>query len=262
MTFRTLRRSSVAATLTLSLAACGSDDGPSASSTSERPGSTVIVTSSATQPATIAPVTTPQATTTAAAPTTTGSAAPAQLAVWPAADVVIATPEQAAFEFVDQVLHVPPVLGEFQAGDSRSGEIEVFSAAEGGSPVLRSTLLVRQLGPTDGWFVIGAIAEFASIDTPASGATVPAGRLTVSGNARGYEATIIVTARLAGQRTPLLDPVIATGGGSAEVPEPYRAEIDLSHTRPGDVVLLLVRGDTGLETDPGEFSALPLVIAG
>jgi len=37
--------------------------------------------------------------------------------------------------------------------------------------------------------------------------------------------------------------------------------IDLSGAAPGDVITLLVRGDTGLETDPGEFGAIAVVIA-
>jgi len=270
-----LLRSSLVTALAMSFSfvACGSDGGSSATTTSAAPSTvattiplttppaTVPTTLPSTMPSTTEPVTVPAVTTTL--PATTVPPVSLQPAVWPAADVVIATPEQAAFEFVDQVLGVPPVLGDFVAGDSRSGEIEVFSSLEGGaaSKAVRSTLLLRQLGPADGWFVIGAADQYVTIESPAAGATVPAAKLTVSGKARGYEATILVTARLAGQRTPLADPVIAMGG-SLETPEPYTAELDLSHTRPGDVIVILVRGDTGLETDPGEFSAIPVVIAG
>ena len=59
----------------------------------------------------------------------------------------------------------------------------------------------------------------------------------------------------------MFDQVITTGG-AFETPEPYRATIDLTGASPGDVIALLVRGDTGLETDPGEFGAIPVVIAG
>ena len=83
---------------------------------------------------------------TTAVPTTT-AVNPTQPAIWPAGDSVFATPEAAAGDFVQVVLGVPPLLGDFQAGDSRSGEIEVFSPGEG-SPVSRSVLFLRQLGPS------------------------------------------------------------------------------------------------------------------
>ena len=181
--------------------------------------------------------------------------------MWPAADVVFDTPEAAAADFVEHVLRVPPVLGPFMAGDNRSGEIEVFSPGEGGpgSSVVRSLVLVRQLGPDDGWFVIAAIEPMVSIEAPEAGAVVPAGSVAVSGVARGFEATIIVAAYVAGAPEPIGEPAIAMGG-ALETPEPYQATVDLSGLPPGTVVALVVRGDTGLETDPGEFSAIPVVI--
>ena len=154
-----------------------------------------------------------------------------------------------------------PVLAPFRAGDSRSGEIDAMSAAETGSTNLRATLLLRQLGPDDGWFVIGAINPMVSIDTPEAGSVIPAGPLSVAGAARGYEATIIVKAFVAGTTELVVDPAIAMGG-SMETPEPYATHLDLSFATPGTVIALVVRGDTGLETDPGEFSAIPLVIGG
>jgi hypothetical protein len=177
--------------------------------------------------------------------------------------VVFPTPEEAAEDFVQQALGVPPVLGELQQGDARSGEIEVLSPGEGANPtsVVRSRLLLRQLGPDDGWFVIGAGNDDASIGSPASGAEVPAGPVTVSGRARGFEANVVVSAFGAGNAADELAREVTTGG-ALETPEPYTVTLDLSGAAPGEVVVLLVRGGTGLETDPGEFSALPVVVAG
>ena len=156
---------------------------------------------------------------------------------------------------------MPPELGEFLAGDSRSGEIEVFSPGEGGpgSRVLRSLLLLRQLGPDDGWFVTAAISDGVTITAPEQGTTVAAGEIDVSGLGRGYEATIIVKAFTAGDPTPLDEPAIAAGG-ALETPEPYTTMIDLSGVAVGTTVMILVRGDTGLETDPGEFSAIAITV--
>ena len=36
--------------------------------------------------------------------------------------------------------------------------------------------------------------------------------------------------------------------------------LDLANAEPGTVVMILVQGGVGLETDPGDFSAIPLVI--
>jgi hypothetical protein len=200
---------------------------------------------------------------TTSASSTTEVSGPEQPAIWPAADVVFTTPEAAAEDFLEKLLGVPPVLGEFVAGDTRSGEIEVRSPADGGpgSSVARSTLLLRRLGPDDGWFVLAAVTPYVSIDSPEAGITVPAAALDIAGAARGYEATIIVKAVIAGTTTPLVEPAIAMGG-ALEAPEPYTTSIDLSAVPAGTIVTILVRGDTGLETDPGEFSAIAVVIEG
>jgi hypothetical protein len=227
----------------LVLASCGDDD--------DEPDATTTTTSSTTS------------TTVGNSTTTTEPEAAGQPAIWPAADVVLTSPEEAAGDFVTSVLGVPPTLGEFQQGDARSGELEVLSPGEGeaATPVVRSRLLLRQLGPDDGWFVVGAVNDNASITEPASGAEVPAGPLSVRGQARGFEANVVVSAFVPGDAGVQLDQVVTTGG-ALETPEPFTVTLDVSGASPGDVVALLVRGGTGLETDPGEFSALPVVIAG
>ena len=174
-TIRTLPALIAAVVLMIS---CGDDDAGSGGSTTS---TTVGVT-----------------TTTAEATTTTSEAVELeQPAIWPAAGVLFETPEESAADFVKQVLGVEPVLGEFVQGDSRSGEIEVFSPGEA-TPVSRGLLFVRQLGPHDGWFVIGAGNPNATISTPETNAEVAAGPLTVEGVARGFETTVVVTAFRAG----------------------------------------------------------------
>ena len=187
-----------------------------------------------------------------------------QPAVWPASDTVFATPEEAAESFVSTVLGVDPVLGEFAAGDSRSGEIQVFSPGDNGSDdadlLERGLLGLRIIGPNDGWFVIGAGSQGVSIDTPETLDPVPASTLVVAGEGRGFEGTIVVTAFRAGDADDVLDQVITSGGAFADL-EPYSVTLDLSGAAPGDVIALLVRGDTGLGGDPGDFASLPIVIS-
>lgn len=210
-------------------------------------------------PATTGPSTSVPATTTEPeASTTTEAPALEQLALWPDSSEIFASARAAAEDFVVQVLGVPPQLGDFMAGDSRSGEIEVFSP--GDPPSGRGLLLLRQLGPTNGWFVIGTVNDNALITTPNSGQSVPAGPVLVQGLAEGFEATVIVEAFIAGRAEPVLDRKV-TYAGNLGIVGPFEVTLDLSAARPGDTVLILVRGGVGLETDPGEFGAVAVVIS-
>lgn len=247
------------------LAAGCSDDSDSTTTTAPTsvpttaPSTTVDVTTTASATTTSEPTTTVVASTTTVAPTTTVVGLE-QPAIWPAADVVFTTPEEAAADFVVQVLGVPPSLSEFRQGDSRSGEIDVMSPSEGGgTPTPRAVLFLRQLGPQSSWFVIGAGSDGAFISTPESLAEVPAGLVTIEGRAHGFEASIMVSAYIAGSATVLTQQ--HTMAGSMEEAGPFSVQLDLSGAQPGDVVMLMVRGGVGLETDPGEFSAIPVVIA-
>jgi hypothetical protein len=162
---------------------------------------------------------------------------------------------------VEQVLDVPARLGEFQQGDLRSGEIEVFFVGENAqSPArwLRAVLFLRQLGPNSGWFVIGAASEHVTIETPRVGDVVTAGPVTVEGMGRGFEATLVVTAFVPGSSEPL--DLVVTAGGALDIAQRYRVQLDLSGARPG-VVAIMTRGGAGHETDPGEFSVVPFAVA-
>jgi hypothetical protein len=186
-----------------------------------------------------------------------------QPAIWPAADVVFATPEEAAADFVREVLisEGEPELGEFQQGDARSGEIVVFfpGETEDAEPFERGLLALRQLGPSDGWFVIAALSDGATITSPEPAAVVPAGPLTVEGAARGFEATVVVKAFPAGDAATVLDMEIVQGG-AFDTNEPYETTLDLTDSAPGEMVTVLVQGDTGLGNDPSTFAAIPVLI--
>ena len=249
-------RSAFAIGALLLVASCGDDD--AAGDTD----ATVATSSAPATSTTMAPATTAAPTTTEQPGTTEAPDGIDQPAIWPAADIVFASPQEAAEDFVGTVLAVTPALGEFRQGDNRSGEVEVFSLGEGDAdpPVLRSLLLLRQLGPSDGWFVLAAVNDSASITSPESMIEVPAGPLTVEGVARGFEANVVVTAFVAGDVGAQLDRVV-TQGGALETPEPFAVTLDLSDAEPGDVVVLLVRGGSGLESDPGDFGAIPVLVA-
>ena len=242
------------------LAGCGDDatDESATSTTTSTSTSDGSSTPSTTASTTASSEPTSESTTsTSGSTSTTGATTLEQPAIWPAADVVFDSPEAAASDFVSKVFGVPPNLGSFQQGDSRSGEIEVLSPAEAGGTAIRSVLLLRQLGPDDGWFVLAAVGD-NTITSPASASEVAAGPVDVSGEGRGFEGLLVIEAFTAGSTT-LLDQQQAQGG-SAEATEPYSVTLDLSGASTGDTVLILVRGGVGLETDTGEFSAIPVTI--
>lgn len=261
----------IALLVTAALVGACSDDSSSSDTTaaSTTPTTTVAPTTvpvTTVAPTTVAPTT---AVPTTAVPTTVAPtpAVPTTLpvtaspAIWPSADVVFDTPEAAAADFLAAVFGEGPLLGTFRAGDQRSGEIEVFASVDG-APIgdARSTLLLRQLGPADGWFVTAAISGVQTITSPASMATVPAAPLSVDGSGTGFEATIVVSAFVAGQAASELDHEVAMAGNFGET-APFTVSLDLGAAAAGDVVVLLVRGGTGLETDPGDFTAIPVVVA-
>ena len=187
-----------------------------------------------------------------------------QPAIWPAADVVFATPEEAAADFVSAVLisEGDPALGEFQQGDARSGEIPVLFAGETGDldpPLQKGVLFLRRIGPTDGWYVIAAAGDGVVIDTPSALEEVPAGTVTVSGDGRGFEGTLAVSAFSPGDAAATFDLQIGAGGAFDDL-QPFSVDLDLSGAVSGDVVVILVQGDTGLGSDPSTFAAIPIVI--
>jgi hypothetical protein len=228
-----------AAVLGIAMAGCGDDD---------------TGTDGASEPSATSSTTTP-------AEPTTEPARTEQPALWPAADVVFDDPVAAAQDFLDNVLGAG-AAGEFRQGDARSGEVDALSTGESGDrSIVRSTLLVRQLGAASGWFVIAAINPNAAITVPESLAEVPAAPLFVEGLGRGFEATLNVSARVSGTTGAPLDLQIAQGGSEA-TPLPFTTTLDLSGAAAGDVVTIMVRGDAGIESDPGDFGAIPVVVTG
>ncbi|MFV0524571.1 MAG: hypothetical protein ACK5RL_08740 [Acidimicrobiales bacterium] len=188
-------------------------------------------------------------------------AGPDQQVVWPAADVLFTTPEEAAEDFMVTGLGVPAEVGTFRAGDPTSGEIDLLFAGEGGAAeIVRGVANVRVSGDEGGWWVVSVSNPAAEITSLDYAEEVPAGPLVVEGNARGFEGTVVVSAHRSGE-SGALDQDVVQAGSLADA-EPFTAELDLSTVSPGTVVVIMVRGDTGVEGDSGEIGALPVVIAG
>jgi hypothetical protein len=178
-----------------------------------------------------------------------------QPAIWPAAEVVFADPVDAAADFMGGD-HT--ALGEFEMHGERIGEIVVHRLDEDDQVTTldRSRLLMRQLAPTNGWYVISALSPEASISHPQAGALVAAGPVEISGEARGYEANMIYAAFLPGDSAVRYDMGHTTVGFYD--PEPYAVAVDLSAVPAGTTVVLRVQADDGI--GQGGFSAVPVVV--
>lgn len=213
----------------------GDDDNDSAATTVE---STVDATTVASTevavtepPATDAPTTDPPATNTPTTEPTTPSTIPDQTrdAIWPWEDTSTRfdDPVAAATSFaVDYLGFTDPVVGDFQAGDARSGEVTIQARAIGPTTVV----VVRQLTDDDSWWVLGAAAENITLDTPTQG-TVVASPLALTGSASAFEGTVEVELRADDNGEPIATSFVTGSGG----PEPGPFDGSVEFTSPGPV---------------------------
>jgi len=153
-------------------------------------------------------------TATTAAPNTTSptpaAALDASTAVFPteAGAARYQDPVAAATGFAtDYVGFVSPVVGPFHAGDPRSGEVEVRPAANG--PV--TTVIVRQLGPDDSWWVLGAATANIALSEPAAQAAISS-PVALKGTSTAFEGTVQTQVREDDNVSPLGEGFV-TGGG-------------------------------------------------
>lgn len=149
-------------------------------------------------------------------------------AVWPWAntDSHYSEPVEAATGFATDFLGFDePIVGEFLAGDARSGEVEIRAVENG--PV--TVVLVRQLADDDSWWILGAISANITVDEPQAQAEVTS-PLTVSGSASTFEGTVDVQLRADGYGEPIFEGFV-TGSGGAE-PGPFSESFEF--TSPGE----------------------------
>ena len=154
--------------------------------------------------------------TTTATTTTSSTEAPTTLvardtltAVFPteAGTVRFQDPVAAATAFAtDYAGFVNPVVGPYQAGDARSGEVEVRSTATG--PV--TTVFVRQLGTDASWWVLGAATPNITLSEPAWFASISS-PVTLKGTSSAYEGTVSTQVREDDNDQPLGEGFV-TGG--------------------------------------------------
>ncbi|MGB6059822.1 MAG: Gmad2 immunoglobulin-like domain-containing protein [Microthrixaceae bacterium] len=185
-------------------------------------------------------------TTTTAAPTTDKvkpqSTEQPEQAIWPFAvdGTRFSDPQKLASGFATEYLgFVDPIAGEFQQGDSRSGEVAITTRA--GGPV--TTVLVRQLDGDD-WWVIGATTPNLVIDAPAALASV-ASPVTVSGQSTAFEGTINLEIREDGRLEPLAEGF--TNGGANGQMGPFSTTLNLNEggTSAGAIIVKTLSAKDG-----------------
>lgn len=175
-------------------------------------------TSSTSQPTT----STSELSSTSTEPGSTTTAVPSEFAtaVWPwfTSATRYTDPAAAAQGFAeDFVGFEDPVVGEFQQGDSRSGEVEVRPVPDG--PV--TTVLVRQLGDDGTWWVLGSVTENIVVEEPLVPCFIES-PLTVKGESLTLEGNVEVQVRADDMAEPLV--ITPLSGGDTEL-LPFEGEI-------------------------------------
>ena len=136
--------------------------------------------------------------------TTKAIAADLSTAVFPVGDVRYSNPRAAARAFAEEYVgFTSPMVGDFVAGDSRSGEVPIRATDRG----VVTTVSVRQLDSAGHWWVIGSSTPNLVLTSPSAGAAIKS-PVTLKGQSTAFEATFNVEIRQDRTAPPL-------GGGPA-----------------------------------------------
>lgn len=172
-----------------------------------------------------------------------------ETAVWPFASEATRfdDPVQAATSFaVDYLGFVDPVIGEFQGGDSRSGEVAIQPTSDG--PV--TTVFVRMLTSDDSWWVLGAATANLQLESPEALAPISS-PVTLSGQSTAFEATVNVEIRQDGSIEPLAEDIVM--GGSMGDLGPFSKPITFAtpQARSGAIILKTLSAKDGTIAEAG-----------
>jgi hypothetical protein len=136
-----------------------------------------------------------------------------------ASGVQYKTPVSAARGFVIEYLHfVNPIVGQFQQGDGRSGEVPVRTTVENKSLGPTTTVIVRQMNGA--WWVLGASTPNIKLTQPAALAQISS-PVQVRGTSTAFEGTVNVSIRQDNVAKPLVDGIVM--GGSNGQMGPFNA---------------------------------------
>jgi hypothetical protein len=145
-----------------------------------------------------------------------------------------------------------PVVGEFQAGDSRSGEVEVRGFAAGAP----TTVLVRQL-EDDSWWVIGATTDSIRLATPEPGAQITSPQ-ELTGMAYAFEGTVDVRLYVDGTQEPIAETFV-TGRGDGVLGD-FSGELTFTDTTGATHGVLVLSSAGGEDDAPIEAAAIRVLL--
>lgn len=180
------------------------------------------------------------------------------MALWPEASGPVGYTDPVALvqDFAEEFVGMDdPVVGAFRPGDSRSGEVEVRADA---GATLATTVTVRQLGPNDLWWVLGAASENITVDSPEA-LEVVSSPLELRGSALAFEGTVTVTLWEDGATAPLATTFV-TGSG-APPPGPFTGELTFGEPSTEGGALLFT-SESGEDGSVVEFAALRVLFSG
>jgi hypothetical protein len=221
---RTVALAAIVAVASVLTAGCGDDDDSGASTTTTSSAVTTTTSGGSTS-------------------TTTLSPDDRAFAIWPfeTSGERYDDPVDAATAFaVEMAGFDDPIVGEFQQGDSRSGEVPLRPLPDG--PV--TTVLVRQLGADDGWFVIGAITDDITVSEPAAQSAIDH-PLTVRGEARAFEGTVQVAVIADGSTEPIGTGFVTATGGTERGPFEGSIAFDVPQGGWGTVLFFTTSAEDG-----------------
>ena len=178
-------------------------------------------------------------------------------ALWPDPSTATAdaTPRAVTRSFIEDFVGMQrPALGEFQQGDTRSGEVPVYQRGEDGSVDEDRVIAIVALRQLDGarWFVIAANSDDVEIDEPEALASIRT-PVTVSGKGAGFEGNIVLRVHAAFDRKPLAEEPVTAGSMQ---PEPFSAQ--LSFERPASTTGAIVARSGGGLAGATPFAAIPV----
>ena len=158
-----------------------------------------------------------------ASTTTTTVAATEQpaTAIWPfvSSATRFGDPLLAAQTFaIDYLGFTRPLIGAFQPGDNRSGEVQVRPS----SLSIPTTILVRQLTSSNTWWVLGASSPHLQVTSPKA-LKIISSPVMLTGRSTAFEAVVNVEVRQDGSLNALARSTVM--GGSMGVMGPYARRI-------------------------------------
>jgi hypothetical protein len=153
--------------------------------------------------------------------TTTGPVTQPETAIWPFTTNVtrFGDPVLAAQAFATNYLgFINPIVGAFQRGDSRSGEVPLRATPTG--PV--TTILVRQLTSANSWWVLGASCPDIVVTGPSASESISS-PVVLKGRSTAFEAVVNIEIRQDGTLAPLRSDTVM--GGSMGVMGPFTKSV-------------------------------------